>query len=164
MSSNGMLSITNDSLRLLGHAFYPSPLQFKKNNANNLSTVVTFSTNFVLSIISKYPDLGGHGLAFILTSTKEPKDCRANQYLGLPNVTGKTESSSWILAVEFDIVQNPDFQDINDNHVRIDISSLISNISEPAAYYNSTRKEDYYNNSIILQSGNPIQVWVDYKS
>nr|POE76331.1 l-type lectin-domain containing receptor kinase s.4 [Quercus suber] len=108
-------------------------------------------------VIPKYPDLGGHVLAFILTSTKEPKDYRANQYLGPPNVTSKTESSSWILAVEFNIIQNPDFQDINDNHVEIDISSLISNISEPAAYYNSTRKEDNYNNSIILKSGNPIQ-------
>nr|POE88970.1 l-type lectin-domain containing receptor kinase s.4 [Quercus suber] len=115
-------------------------------------------------VIPKYPDLGGHVLAFILTSTKEPKDFRANQYLGPPNVTCKTESSSWILAVEFNIIQNPDFQDINDNHVEIDISSLISNISEPAAYYNSIRKEDNYNNSIILKSGNPIQAWVDYKS
>ena len=43
---------------------YPSPSQFNETKNNHKSTVLTISTNFVFSIIPKYPDLRGHGLAF----------------------------------------------------------------------------------------------------
>ena len=94
--------------------------------------------------------------------TKKPKISPANQYLGLPN----DSSNGHFLAVEFDIVQNLELQDINDNHVGIDISSLISNISEPAAYYSADASDtnDNRNNSIVLKSGEPIQAWIDYNS
>ncbi|KAK3031519.1 hypothetical protein RJ639_036033 [Escallonia herrerae] len=160
--SDGILVMTRDSPKLLGHAVYPSPLRFKDTKLNNKSSVVTFSTNFVFSIQPQYPQLGGHGLAFALLSTKEPKGCLPNQYLGLPNDTSNAKYSTRMLAVEFDTVQNLQFQDINDNHVGIDISSLISNISKPAAFYvdNTTTT----NNSIILKSGDTFQVWIDYNS
>ncbi|CBI20009.3 unnamed protein product, partial [Vitis vinifera] len=126
LRSNGILSLTNDSVRLIGHAFYPSPIHFKRSK-DHRSWVVTFSTNFVFSMAPKYPGLGGHGLAFVLLSTKAPMGCLPNQYLGLPNVTSNADFSTRVLAVEFDAVQNLELMDINDNHVGIDISSLISN-------------------------------------
>lgn len=164
IKSDGVLVITNDSMRLLGNALYPSPIQFKKINANNETEAVSFSTNFVFSIIPKYPDIGGHGLAFVLMPTKYPRMSTVNQYLGLPN---DTSINGRFLAVEFDVVQNLELQDINDNHVGIDISSLISNISEPAAYYyaaDASRANDIRNKSIVLKSGEPNQAWVDYDS
>lgn len=108
-----MVYLTNDTTsKLLGHAFYPSPLQFKNCRVSkNKSDVVSFSTNFVFFIVPRYPDLGGHGLAFVLASTNEIKGCLPNQYLGLPNVT---QIATSILAVMFDTVQNFDLQDIND--------------------------------------------------
>ncbi|KAM3694450.1 hypothetical protein ACJW31_07G058800 [Castanea mollissima] len=160
--SNGLLVITNYSTKVLGHAIYPTPLQFKQTKNNNKSTVLTFSTNFVFSIVPKYPDLGGHGLAFVLMSTKELNDCLPTQFLGLPYNNTTNQFSTPTLAVEFDTVQSSDFPDINDNHVGIDISSLVSNISKPAAYYNSTSIND--KNTIFLKSGHPIQVWIDYNS
>ncbi|KAH9752245.1 L-type lectin-domain containing receptor kinase SIT2 [Citrus sinensis] len=75
---DGILAVSNDQGRILGHAFYPSPLRFKqlsKYNINNNTishTALTFSTNFVFSIVPKYPQLGGHGLAFVLMSRKQP--------------------------------------------------------------------------------------------
>ncbi|XVE66509.1 hypothetical protein DITRI_Ditri08aG0084900 [Diplodiscus trichospermus] len=164
IKSDGILVLTNDSVRLLGHAFHPSPLRFKNSNPNNNKTApVTFSTNFVFSITPKYPDIGGHGLAFVLMPTKNPKICTANQYLGLPP---NDTSNGRFLAIGFDIVQNLELQDLNDNHVGIDISSLISNISEPAAYYlaDASNINDNRNNSIILMSGEPIHAWIDYDS
>lgn len=68
-----------------------------------------------------------------------------------------------MLAVKFDIVQNLEFEDINDNHVGIDISSLISNISKPAAYLISNSGNNR-NISIVLKNGDPIQAWVHYDS
>uniref|UniRef100_A0A803NVB3 non-specific serine/threonine protein kinase n=1 Tax=Cannabis sativa TaxID=3483 RepID=A0A803NVB3_CANSA len=124
--SNGILAITNDTSKLLGHAFYPTPLQFTKftPGSSNKSVALSFSTNFVFSIVPKYPGFGGHGLTFVLSSKYPMKGCLANQYLGLPNVTSNSQSSTRMIAIEFDAIQNQDLQDINDNHVGIDISSL----------------------------------------
>ncbi|KAL1812166.1 hypothetical protein ACET3Z_022231 [Daucus carota] len=160
LRSDGIMAITNDKPKLIGHAYYPSALQFMPNqNKGNKSSVVTFSTNFVFSINPKYPEIGGHGLTFVLLSTKQPQECRLNQYLGLPNDTSMETYSTRALAVEFDVVQNLEFMDINDNHVGIDISSLISNISKPAAYFigNTTM-------SINLKSGSPFHAWIDYNN
>ncbi|TYI37330.1 hypothetical protein ES332_A03G204500v1 [Gossypium tomentosum] len=156
IKSDGILALTNDSVRLIGHSFYPSPIRFKNSNPNRTEAAVTFSTNFVFSISPKYPEIGGHGLAFVLMPTEKLKSL-PNQYLGLPNDTDNAR----FFAVEFYVVQNVELQDINDNHVGIDISSLISNISEPAAYYSSN---DNRSNSVALKSGEPIQAWIDYDS
>lgn len=158
LRSNGILVVTNDSLKILGHAFYPSPVQFKQAKENNKSTALTFGTTFVFSFVPKYIDFGGHGLTFFLMSTKEPMGCQASQFLSLPYNSTTGQFSTRVLAVEFDTVQSTDCQDVNDNH-GIDISSLISNVSEPAAFYNSTGK-----NSLLLKGRHPIQAWIDYNS
>ena len=67
---NGILTLINDSPKILGHAFYPSPLPFK--SSKNKSIVATFSTTFVFSIVPKYPELGAQGFAFVLISTNKP--------------------------------------------------------------------------------------------
>ncbi|KAM6600414.1 hypothetical protein CsatA_020023 [Cannabis sativa] len=164
--SNGLLAITNDTSKLLGHAFYPTPLQFTKftPGSSNKSVALSFSTNFVFSIVPKYPGFGGHGLTFVLSSKYPMKGCLANQYLGLPNVTSNSQSSTRMIAIEFDAIQNQDLQDINDNHVGIDISSLVSNISVPAAYYNTNDGNDSKYTTIILKSGDSLQAWIDYDS
>ncbi|KAL8116705.1 hypothetical protein AgCh_023017 [Apium graveolens] len=160
---NGILGLTHDKAILIGHALYPSPLQFrqKQSNDNNGYYVPTFSTTFVFSINPKHPEIGGHGIAFALLSNNNPQGCLANQYLGLPNETSLAKYSTRVLAVEFDVVQNLNLADINDNHVGIDISSMISNISKPAAYYfdNTTTP-----NTINLKNGEPVQAWIDFDS
>ncbi|KAL2343766.1 hypothetical protein Fmac_005051 [Flemingia macrophylla] len=100
VTPNGILTMTNNSAKILGHAFYPSPLPLK--SSKNKSIVTTFSTTFVFSIVPTYPDLGGHGFAFVLISTNQPKGCLINQFLGLPNETSNQEFSTRFLAVEFD--------------------------------------------------------------
>ncbi|GMP39122.1 hypothetical protein CsSME_00010085 [Camellia sinensis var. sinensis] len=140
-SLDGASYVRSDGTKLFGHALYQSPLRFKEsrpNDSNNKSSVVTFSTNFVFSINPKYPELGGHGLAFLLFSTKEPKGCLPNQYLGLPNDTSNAEFNTRVLAIEFDVVQNVELFEINNNHVGIDLSSLISNISLLITYPEAT--------------------------
>lgn len=84
ISTSGILTVTNKSEGLIGHALYPNPLRFKTSNK---SVAIDFRTNFVFSILPKYPDLGGQGLAFIIISTNRPENCLANQFLGLPNIT-----------------------------------------------------------------------------
>ena len=63
------------------------------------------------------------------------------------------------MAVELDTVQSPEFKDIDENHVGIDVNSMISNDSAPATYFSD---EEGKNKSLMLISGKPIQIWIDY--
>ncbi|KAF8022090.1 hypothetical protein BT93_G2283 [Corymbia citriodora subsp. variegata] len=157
VEGDGILRLTNDSLRVLGHAFYSSPVQFKNSGDGK---VRSFSTCFAFAINPQYPKLGGHGLAFTISPTKELSGALPSQYLGLLNTSDDGNFSNHVFAVEFDTVQDFEFADINDNHVGIDIDNLVSNKSVPAAYYaeNSTKLD------LNLKSGEVIQAWIDYDS
>ncbi|XP_010262588.1 PREDICTED: L-type lectin-domain containing receptor kinase S.4-like [Nelumbo nucifera] len=155
IQSNGILRLTNETRRLIGHAFYPSAIQFRNSTDG---TVFSFSTSFAFAIVPEYPKLGGHGLAFTIAPTKELSHALPSQYLGLLNSSDNGNFSNHVFAVEFDTVQDFEFGDINDNHVGIDINSLQSNGSITAGYYadGSTQQD------LNLKGGKTIQAWVDY--
>ncbi|XP_054781779.1 L-type lectin-domain containing receptor kinase IV.1-like [Prosopis cineraria] len=150
ITSNGLLQLTNETRLQKGHAFYPNPVVF--------SNTSSFSTTFVFAIRPQYPTLSGHGLAFVISPTKALPNAIPSQYLGLFNETNNGDSTNHMLAIELDPVQNIEFDDINDNHVGIDINGLNSTRSAPAGYYGN---ESQFHN-LTLISGLPMQVWVDY--
>lgn len=75
---NGIIKLTNDTTRLIGHAFYSTPFRFK-----NSRKAFSFSAAFAFAIVPEYPKLGGHGLAFTISPTKELHGSLPSQYLGL---------------------------------------------------------------------------------
>ncbi|VVA28753.1 PREDICTED: L-type lectin-domain [Prunus dulcis] len=155
VTSNGLLKLTNDTG--LGHAFYPNPVTFK--NSSN-ATAFSFSTTFVFAIRSRLgPRLGGHGIAFVIAPTRGLPGGFTNQYLGVFNDTNNGNANNHIFAVELDSVQHPEFGDINNNHVGIDINGLRSVKSTPAGYH-SLNNGGFRNLTLI--SGQPMQVWVEY--
>ncbi|XP_022767587.1 L-type lectin-domain containing receptor kinase S.4-like [Durio zibethinus] len=156
IEKNGILRLTNDTSRLLGHAFYSCPFRFK-NSTNGQA--FSFSTSFAMAIVPEYPKLGGHGLAFTITTSKDLK-ALPSQYLGILNATDIGNFSNHLVAVEFDTVQDFEFQDINDNHIGIDINSLDSNASVPAGYYTDGSTKQ----NLTLKSGKAIQAWIVYDS
>ncbi|KAK7339681.1 hypothetical protein VNO77_20362 [Canavalia gladiata] len=155
LTPNGLLKITNDTMQQKGHAFYPNPILFK-NNFNG--PVSSFSTTFVFAIRSQYPTLSGHGIVFVVAPTRGLPNSLPSQYLGLFNETNNGNSSNHVFGVELDTIQSKEFNDINDNHVGIDINDLKSANSTPAGYYSSG---DGFKN-LTLFSGYPMQLWVEY--
>ncbi|KAF5953740.1 hypothetical protein HYC85_006596 [Camellia sinensis] len=120
---NGLLALTNGTKQQKGHAFFPNPITFKTSpNSPSLS----FSTTFVFSIISQYPNLSGHGIVFIVSPTRALPEALPSQYLGLFNKTNNDNASNHFVAVELDTIYNSEFNDKNENHVGIDINSLVS--------------------------------------
>ncbi|KAK8930628.1 L-type lectin-domain containing receptor kinase S.4 [Platanthera zijinensis] len=156
IQQNGILRLTNDTSRLLGRAFYPHALRFKTSAAGD---VFSFSTAFAFAIVPEYPKLGGHGFAFVLSPTKELAGALPSQYLGLLNSSDNGNATNHLFAVEFDTVQDFEFQDINDNHVGVDVDSLVSSKSAAAAYLDSNDRQLV---PVNLKSGITIQAWVDY--
>lgn len=135
-----------------GHAFCSYPLSFQRIPGGSISS---FSTTFVVTIGFRL--YKGHGLAFMLSSTNDISDNSAGQFLGLPS---SSSDDHVFFAVELDTVLNPEFKDIDNNHVGINVDSLLSVESHTAGFYDSSG--DF--KSVELRSGKPVQVWVDYDS
>ncbi|PNY08872.1 L-type lectin-domain receptor kinase S.4 [Trifolium pratense] len=158
IEKNGIIRLTNHTNNITGHAFYPLPFQLKNSTTGN---AFSFSSSFVLAVVPQYPNIGGHGMAFTIATTKDLKGLPI-QYLGLFNSSNVGNFSNHLFAVEFDTVQDFGFDDINDNHVGIDINGLKSNASVITSYYtdNDDSTKQYFN----IKSGKPILAWVDYDS
>ncbi|XP_009334389.2 L-type lectin-domain containing receptor kinase IV.1-like [Pyrus x bretschneideri] len=157
VTPNGLLRLTNETKQNQGHAFYPNSITFK-NSSNG--TVFSFSTTFVFAIRSEYAGLSGHGITFVVAPTKGLPGALPSQYLGLFNESNTGNDTNHVFAVELDTIQSKEFNDIDDNHVGIDINGLQSKKAAPAAYY------DHNNGrfrNLTLISGQPMKVWVEYE-
>uniref|UniRef100_A0A453PV43 non-specific serine/threonine protein kinase n=2 Tax=Aegilops tauschii subsp. strangulata TaxID=200361 RepID=A0A453PV43_AEGTS len=80
-------------------------------------------------------------------------------YLGLLSNQNDGNQTNHIFAIELDTFQNWELQDMNDNHVGIDINSLRSIQSHDAGFYHD--KNGTFQ-SLSLDSQEVMQVWVDY--
>ncbi|XP_057509370.1 L-type lectin-domain containing receptor kinase IV.2-like isoform X2 [Actinidia eriantha] len=110
-------------------------------------------------MIPEIPVLGGHGLTFIMSPSMNFTQALPSQYLGILNASNNDLASNHLLVIEFDTIKSPEFNDINDNHVGIDVNSLTSLASAPVAHYSNS---DGKNKTLQMISGKPIQVWIDY--
>ncbi|GFZ13262.1 concanavalin A-like lectin protein kinase family protein [Actinidia rufa] len=149
---NGLLQLTNTSKQQAGHAFFPVRLNTSTRN-------LSFSTYFVFAMIPEIPILGGHGLTFIISPSMNFSQAVPSQYLGILNSSNNGLASNHLLAIEFDTIKSPEFNDINDNHVGIDVNNLTSLASANVAHYSDS---DGTNKTLPMISGKPIQVWIDY--
>ncbi|KAL9233788.1 hypothetical protein vseg_008738 [Gypsophila vaccaria] len=167
-TDNGLLMLTNnDSTRQTGHAFFPFSIPFKSIKSNFSSRILSFSTSFAFAIVAANDTiLVGHGMAFVISPTKDLSGQLPSQYLGLFTTTNIGNSSDHILAVELDTVQDFEFGDIDDNHVGIDINSMVSTVAATAGYYTPSKNEKNQNEfkNLSLRSGKPMIVWIDYDS
>ncbi|KAK1299204.1 L-type lectin-domain containing receptor kinase S.4 [Acorus calamus] len=151
----GFLRLTNETSRLIGHAFYPSLVRLKDPVSGS---AFSFSTSFAFAIDPEYPKLGGHGFAFTVSPSKDLPGAQPSQYLGLFNASDNGNFTNHVFAVEFDTVQDFEFFDINDNHVGINIDGMRSNYSVVATYFDGSGTSV----SLNLKSGDPIMAWIDY--
>ncbi|XP_008807309.4 L-type lectin-domain containing receptor kinase SIT2-like [Phoenix dactylifera] len=158
ITPNGLLRLTNATRNQQGHGFHKVPLHLKNTSDGN---VYTFSTCFVFAVLPEYSDVGGDGLALVLSPTRGLPGALPKQYLGLFNSTNNGNSSNHVLAIELDTVYNREFGDIDSNHVGIDINGLRSKDAAPASYF--TEKIGKFNN-LSLTSEEPMQVWIDYSN
>jgi len=150
----GALRLTTDRGHVMGHAFFDSPVRMLRGG----DAVVSFSTAFVFQIVTVGRG-GGAGLAFVVAASKVLPGASPGLYLGLLGQDTMGDSSNHVFAVEFDTTQAAALlNETNDNHVGVDLNSLVSNVSEPAAYF----ADDGSNVPVPLESMQPIQAWVDY--
>lgn len=161
ITGDGLLELTNGMTMSKGHAFFPDPLHFRKSP--NSSTVQSFSAFFVFGIISVYNNLSSHGLAMFISPGKNFSAATPVGYLGLFNVQNDGNGTNHVFALELDTYLNSEFQDINNNHIGININGLHSVQSHVAGFYHD-KNGTFEFEDLTLCSQEAMQVWVDYDS
>ncbi|KAL2898931.1 L-type lectin-domain containing receptor kinase IV.2, partial [Bienertia sinuspersici] len=152
--SNGLLQLTNYTKQLTAHAFHPIPLNFSSSSPS-----LSFSTSYIFAMYPEIPAITGHGIVFLLSPSMDFHNGVPGKFFGLFNSSSDFKPSDQIFAVELDTIQDYEFLDVDSNHVGIDINSLISNVSAPAAYFSDS---DKLLRNLSLVSAKPMQIWVDY--
>lgn len=149
------LELTNTSA---GRATYDYPVRMLTTSP---STSISFETTFIFSIENDFhlasPLSYGAGLTFSISSENKTVGDPGG-FLGLAKANPTSSLSAPVIkyfALEFDTHQDPQFQDMNDNHVGIDFNSLVSQQAKPAQTGATP---------VTLASGNHIQAYVSYNS
>ncbi|XP_042519251.1 L-type lectin-domain containing receptor kinase IV.2-like [Macadamia integrifolia] len=156
ITNDGLLMVVNTSMQQKGHAFYPHPIHFMNSSSGS---VFSFSTTFVFAMFSEFAVSDHPGMAFIIAHSRNFSSAWPSIYLGVFNKTNNGKSSNHVIAIEMDSIQNLEFDDIDSNHVGIDINDLKSVDSAPASYF-SDQENRYVN--LTLSSGRTLQLWVEY--
>ncbi|XP_015882460.3 L-type lectin-domain containing receptor kinase S.1 [Ziziphus jujuba] len=153
---SSVIRLTNDSNQFsFGRAFYPTKLTLRPTS--NSSSLTSFSTSFVFSVLPEIDSSPGFGLCFVLTNFTSPPNAIASQYFGLfTNATVPVVAP--LLAVEFDTGRNPEFNDPDDNHIGIDLNNIESIKVQSAGYYNSSGSFV----PIRMRNGQNVRAWIDF--
>uniref|UniRef100_A0ACD5ZT01 Uncharacterized protein n=1 Tax=Avena sativa TaxID=4498 RepID=A0ACD5ZT01_AVESA len=118
--------------------------------------VVSFNTTFSMNVFHKDAP-PGEGLAFVIAPSLDgPPQGSFGGFLGLTNATLQAAgpAANRFVAVEFDTFNQS--YDPNDNHVGLDIGSVVSNVTADLADFNIT--------SIASTEESPANytAWIDY--
>lgn len=157
VTQEGLLELTNGAVQLKGHAFFPVPFRLRRLPGG---AVQSFSTSFAFGILTTYPNLSCHGIAFVIAPSKDFSTALAAQYMGLANIDNNGNASNHIFAAELDTMQNIEFEDIDNNHVGVNINGLRSVQSHAAGYYGTSENNSFQSMSLI--SGDVMRAWLDY--
>ncbi|XP_060189585.1 probable L-type lectin-domain containing receptor kinase S.7 [Lycium barbarum] len=147
---NGVVGLTRElqvPSSSSGSLIYNNPISFFDQETKK---TVSFSTRFAFSVNNINPTSFGDGLAFFLSPDNQTLGSPGG-FLGLVNSSQLTKNK--FVAIEFDTRQDLHFNDPDDNHVGLDIDSLIS-----------IKTANVKLAGVDLKSRNIISSWIDYKS
>ncbi|CAO2207253.1 unnamed protein product [Urochloa humidicola] len=161
--NGGALQITPDSLNdaatflthKSGRVLYATPFKLwhrDSASAGDGKRVASFSTVFTINIFRPNGTDPGEGFAFLVApSADEPPAGSSGGYLGLTTAATDGNATNQIVAVELDTEKQS--YDPDDNHVGLDVNSVVSVATAPLAPL-----------GIEISPAKPTNytVWVDY--
>ncbi|KAL7131494.1 hypothetical protein ABFS83_12G007200 [Erythranthe nasuta] len=134
-SSESSMSMSYNSARIL----LKQPFRlWEEENHNNGSTsvrVASFNTSFLINVFRLRNDTS-EGLAFVIAPDLLLPPNSFGQFLGLTNSMTDNRDSNKLVAVELDTFKQ--YFDPDDNHVGIDVNSVVSVKTESLTKHNIT--------------------------
>jgi hypothetical protein len=134
-----------------GRALYSSPIRLLDPHTEtpaSFETTFAFQLNNATHLSSDGGGHGGSGLTFIIVPDEFTVG-RSGPWLAMLN--DACEDNYKAVAVEFDTHQSPGFRDPNDNHVGINLGSIIS-----------TRTFNASDVGVVLKDGLIHRAWITY--
>ncbi|CDO99535.1 unnamed protein product [Coffea canephora] len=151
-----ILTLTNETVFSIGRALYPAKIVTKQATS---SYVLPFSTSFIFAMAPNKKYQPGHGIVFLFVPETGIEGTDAAQNLGLLNLTNNGLPGNHLFGVEFDVFKNEEFKDISDNHVGLDVNSLVSEVANDAGYWPDDGQPF---KPLKMNDGKTYQVWIDY--
>lgn len=147
----------------VGRLLHSQVFQMKhRGSKSGKDTVVSFRATFVFSIENSLAgrEATGDGFAFVMVPEGNVMGS-AGGSLGVMDLD-KGEAHH-TFAVEFDTWQNPSLHDISNNHVGINVNSMVSVVAEEAGYWSSKGNGlDAHDFQPLDLTSGKIQAWIDY--
>lgn len=161
-----ILTLNKETTFTIGRGLYPSWIPARQPN---FSVAIPFATSFIFAMVPYANRQPGHGIVFFFAPHDGIDGAEASQHLGLLNFTNNGDPNNHLFGVEFDVFRNQEFNDIDDNHVGIDVNSLISVTSHEAGYWPEDHRikddgspDESSFERLDLNNGRTYQVWIDY--
>ncbi|KAL2653857.1 hypothetical protein R1flu_021985 [Riccia fluitans] len=156
-SQGGRLTLTPDSRqvdvslfrRAKGIALYSEALHIIDPASRKAASFST-SFNFRVTPLGMNNGNAGDGFAFVLLASNTWIGS-PGAYMGVYNESSGGEQGPKTLAVEFDTFKNYEVDDLNGNHVGIDLESIYSKVVANA-----------FDVGVIFRDGQPTYAWIDY--
>ncbi|KAF5737206.1 lectin-like protein [Tripterygium wilfordii] len=139
------VQLTASVSKSAGRIMYKKPVKLVEGKPRQLAS---FSTYFSFSMSSDK----GDGLAFVMVASGFDANVFGNSSFGFPIESGKSDSR--VIVIEFDTFKDARVDDLNENHVGIDVGSLKSVKVRNASAIND----------MILNSGERLHSWIDYEA
>ncbi|KAK7839413.1 agglutinin-2 [Quercus suber] len=154
VKKNGTILLAEPSYFSAGRAYYNKPVHLWDNSTGRL-IVTDFTTHFSFIIQPVHKEVSADGIAFFIAPIDYEFSDNHNSsgaFLGLfTNESALDVTQNQIVAVEFDTFKNTEFRDHpSDNHVGIDVNSIVSNTS--VTWPSS------------IKNGSTVYAWVSYNS
>ncbi|KAH7352610.1 hypothetical protein KP509_19G053900 [Ceratopteris richardii] len=144
-----------------GRCLYNIPIQLLDPQTR---APLSFSTQFIFYIQPSTTSDLADGISFIFAPSLSGVPGSNQGYMGIYNDTTNGKSSTHTFAIEFDTYKNPEFEDIDANHIGIDVNDIVSWAVTSAALRTSSspilrNAEDGY--AVQMTKAN-VQAWIDY--
>ncbi|KAL2241915.1 L-type lectin-domain containing receptor kinase S.6 [Sesamum indicum] len=135
------------ALSSIGRAFFVKPVRFLDPSAN----ATAFSCSFSFTITKTNSCPFGDGFAFLVTSNASSFSL-TDGYMGLPPGIQASSHQDSYFAVEFDTSFDRNLEDINGNHIGIDVNNV-----------KSLASIDVVSRGLDLKNGKEMTAWIEYR-
>ncbi|KAH7388404.1 hypothetical protein KP509_16G074300 [Ceratopteris richardii] len=158
---NNLLLTEIGAVQASGRCLYNKPIQLLDPETR---TPLSFSTQFIFLIRPSTNSDLADGIAFVIAPTLGGVNGSNQGFIGIFNNETNAKASTRTIAVEFDTYKNPEHEDMDDNHVGIDVNDIVSYAAVSSAYRTSSSPiiRSATDGYTVSMKNAVVHAWIDF--